>query len=100
MNSTIDHDEIRRWVESRRGTPAFALIKNTRVPMIDFASGLSFIMNVSWEEWFQVFDQERHAFVCKETCDDGLQSRFYQLIPRDLGELARVDLCTGCASDI
>jgi hypothetical protein len=82
LQYTTDHDEIRRWVEERRGNPAFAMVKGNRIPIINFASGLPFVANVTWEEWLRVFEEDHYAFVCKDSRIDGRPSQFCQLVPR------------------
>jgi hypothetical protein len=83
LHWTIDHDEIRKWIEGRGGVPALSVIKETKIPIINFAHGLPHATEVTWEEWFRIFDEDHYAFVCKETRFDGMQSQFCQLIPRD-----------------
>jgi hypothetical protein len=71
--TTTDHDEIRRWVEQHGGTPA-------RVPgtgddngpgrlRIDFPAGAGEdqLEHISWEEWFQEFDENNLAFQYEQT---------------------------------
>ena len=33
---------------------------------------------MSWEEWFQAFDERQLAFVYQETTTDGTQSNFFR----------------------
>jgi hypothetical protein len=93
---TIDHEEIRRWVEERGGRPA--AVKATRkkgdpgIIRIDFPgySGDDTLEPISWDEWFKKFDQSNLAFVYQETTARGQKSNFNKLVSRE-----SVDLKTG-----
>ena len=70
---TTDHDEIRRWAEDRGGRPAH--VKRTGKPddpgilRIDFPgyTGEGSLEEVSWDEWFDKFDERGLAFLYQET---------------------------------
>jgi hypothetical protein len=53
-------------------------------------SGAGKLEPISWEEWFQNFDQNQLALVYEETTSQGQQSSFNKLIGRET-----VDLSTG-----
>src|ERR1051326_273129 len=61
--STTDHDEIRKWAESRNGHPA--TVKRTAkgggagILRIDFPgySGEDTLQEISWDEFFDKFDE-------------------------------------------
>ena len=80
---TRNHDIIRRWAEARGATPA--TIPGTEhdghlgVLRFDFPGfGKGRLQHVSWEEWFQAFDERQLAFVYQETTTDGTQSNFFR----------------------
>ena len=86
--TTTDHDEIRRWVEERGGRPA--RVKDTGssgdpgILRIDFPGrgedeGLE---EISWDEWFDAFEENNLAFVYQDTTAEGETSRFYKLVSR------------------
>jgi len=85
---TTDHDEIRRWAEQRGGRPAH--VKRTGNPddpgilRIDFPgySGEDSLEGISWDEWFDKFDESELAFVYQEKTPDGDESRFSKLVKR------------------
>ena len=85
---TPDHDEIRRWVEKRGGKPA--TVKRTEkggepgVLRVDFPgySGEGELEEISWDDFFEKFEQARLAFVYQETTADGKPSRFSKLVRR------------------
>jgi hypothetical protein len=81
---TTDHDEIRRWTEERGGWPA--TVKATEkggkpgILRIDYPgfSGEDTLDKISWEEFFEAFDQNNLAFLYQDEKD----SRFSKLIDR------------------
>jgi len=86
--TTIDHDEIRRWVEQHGGKPA--VVKGTNggddlgVLRIDFPGGADEdqLEHVSWDAWFRKFDEENLAFVYQEQKASGEDSTFFKLVRR------------------
>lgn len=83
---TRNHDAIRRWVEDRGGAPA--TVGTTRsdddagIIRIDFPgySGGDTLEKISWEEWFEKFDESDLVFLYQETLADGGKSNFNKLI--------------------
>ena len=82
---TIDHDEIREWVEARGGSPA--KVEGTErgreaagLLRIDFPgySGQDTITAIDWDEFFEKFEEEKLAFLY----DPKPNSRFSKLISR------------------
>jgi hypothetical protein len=86
---TTDHEEIRRWAEERGGKPARVKGTGERgdpgLLRIDFPgySGEESLIEISWEEFFKKFEENRLAFLYQETTKDGQISRFNKLISRD-----------------
>ena len=86
--STIDHEEIRRWVEERGGHPA--RVKDTEsknspgLLRIDYPgfSGAASLEAISWDEFFTGFDENNLAFLYQEKTKDGKTSRFSKLVDR------------------
>jgi hypothetical protein len=80
--TTTNHAEIRRWVESKGGSPAH--VKRTGkkddpgVLRIDFPgySGEETLAELSWDEWFRAFDANKLAFVYQPS------TRFSKLVAR------------------
>ena len=85
--TTTDHDEIRRWVEARGGRPAS--VRDTGdgddpgILRIDFGDQDEGLEEISWDEWFQAFDDNNLAFVYQEETSEGEESRFSKLVSRD-----------------
>lgn len=87
---SIDHDEIRDWAETRRGEPA--IVKGTSIIRLDFPgfTGEEKLERISWDEWFQKFDDANLALVFEARTARGQKSNFNKLIGRET-----VDLQTG-----
>ncbi len=82
--TTTDHDEIRRWAESRDGHPA--RVQGTGkggVLRIDFNEPEERLERIDWEEFFRIFDDNRLSFLYQEKAADGSTSRFNKLISRE-----------------
>ncbi|SDD59747.1 hypothetical protein SAMN04487996_101405 [Dyadobacter soli] len=85
--STRDHDTIRSWVEKRGGVPS--VVKGTAgkkggdgILRIDFPgySGEDSLQEISWDEFFQKFDESKLEFLYQETTADGKESRFSKFV--------------------
>jgi hypothetical protein len=84
---TTDHDEIRRWVEARDGQPA--TVKGTGDRGGEHAGLLRIAFTddedlepVSWDDFFDKFDQEKLAFLHQDKTKDGATSRFFKFVER------------------
>jgi hypothetical protein len=81
---TIDHDEIRKWVEAHGGKPAH--VKHTTegndpgVLRIDYPgySGEDTLEEIGWDQWFDWFEKNNLAFLYQEG-----ESRFNKLVRRN-----------------
>lgn len=85
---TTNHDEIRKWVEQRNGKPA--CVRGTGgkndvgMLRINFPgySGEETLEEISWDEFFDKFDDNNLAMVYQEKTTDGTTSRFSKLVDR------------------
>lgn len=85
---TTNHDEIRRWVEQRGGHPA--RVKGTSkgsdegLLRIDFPgySGGDSLEEISWEDFFDKFEEKGLAFLYQDKTAGGEESRFSKLVSR------------------
>jgi hypothetical protein len=89
-HTTTDHDEIRRWAEERGGTPSAVKGTSRRkqdvgMIRIDFPgySGAGKLEPISWDEWFQKFDESKLALVLQDETSDGEKSNFNKLVGRE-----------------
>ena len=87
--TTTDHKTIRQWTEERGGHPA--TIKSTGdeddpgLLRIDFPgySGEDTLEEISWDAFFEKFEENELAFLYQEELKSGEQSRFFKLVKRD-----------------
>jgi hypothetical protein len=86
-NTTTNHDEIRKWVEERGGRPA--VVKGTErgdsaLLRIDYPgySGEDTLEAIEWDEFFEIFDDNKLAFLYQDQTEDGGQSRFSKFVNR------------------
>ncbi len=83
---TTNHEEIRRWVESKGGCPA--RVKGTGrgndpgILRIDYPgfSGVETLERMAWDKWFDAFDKNNLAMVYQPT------SRFSKLVSRETAQ--------------
>jgi hypothetical protein len=87
--TTINHDEIRAWIEARNGTPAaVASTANNDEPGVlrvlfqEQESGNS-LEKISWDDFFKKFEEEKLAFLYQDETKDGKTSRFFKFVQRD-----------------
>lgn len=89
---TTDHEEIKKWVEARGGRPA--RVKRTGgkgdvgLLRIDFPgySGEDSLEEITWEEFFEKFDERELALIYQDKTADGKLSRFSKLVSREAAE--------------
>jgi hypothetical protein len=85
---TTDHDQIRKWVESRGGKPACVKgtgsKKDTGTLRLDFPgySGEGKLQEISWDEFFEQFDASGLALLYQEKTKGGEKSNFNKLVNR------------------
>jgi hypothetical protein len=89
-NTTTDHDEIRKWVEEHDGKPAS--VRDTKaggedagVLRIDFPGGAGEdqLEHISWDDWFEKFEESKLAFLYQQRKASGEDSTFFKLVSRD-----------------
>lgn len=86
--TTTDHDEIRTWVESRGGKPVTVRGTGDKdepgVLRFDFPGGAGGdrLEEISWEEWFEKFDDSDLALLYQDHKADGSESTFFKLVKR------------------
>ncbi len=86
--TTTEHEFIKRWAEERGGWPA-TVIRSVRgkgagILRIDFPGykGEGTLKPVSWDEWFQTFEDRNLAFLYQDKTAAGTLSRFFKLVER------------------
>jgi hypothetical protein len=87
-----DHDEIRKWAEERKASPS--CVKgtggkdDTGMIRLDFPgySGKDSLQEISWDEWFQKFDENGLALLVQDKTAGGQKSNFNKLVSRETVE--------------
>jgi hypothetical protein len=87
---TTDHAKIRKWVEARKGVPVRVQGTGSAVDAgllrIDFPErddrDDDDLEEISWDEFFEKFDEKRLAFVYQEKTAAGVRSRFNKFVER------------------
>ena len=95
-HTTTDHDTIREWAEARDGYPATVADTETKggdpgVLRIDFEDPSEKQPNtpdqglhrITWEDFFEKFDEADVQFLYQEQTSDGGTSRFCKFISKD-----------------
>jgi hypothetical protein len=85
--TTTDHDQIRRWVEARQGTPAAVAATeaddDSGILRVRFSEeSADELETIGWDEFFDKFDEAELAFLYQEQTADGGTSRFHKFIKR------------------
>lgn len=85
--TTTDHETIRRWVQARNGRPAHVRSTSFReepgVLRIQFDSRKDSFESISWEDFFEEFEERNLAFQYREESGGGEQPPFYQFVERE-----------------
>ena len=85
---TTDHETIRKWAEERGATPSTVRgtagdTKGTGVLRMQFPGyGGERLQEISWEEFFEKFDEKNLEFLYQEQTRGGEQSNFFKLVSR------------------
>jgi hypothetical protein len=85
---TTDHEEIRGWAEKRGARPA--RVKGTGDDTKDDPGILRFdlgdpdpsLEEISWNEFFEKFDENELAFLYQDKTASGAESRFSKFVRR------------------
>ncbi|RXJ44344.1 hypothetical protein [Gelidibacter gilvus] len=85
---TDDHDIIKKWTEERYGEPALVegvvdKVKAGEMLRIHFSDNADeTLKDISWELFYEIFDENNLAFLYQEKTIDGVESKFYKFITR------------------
>lgn len=90
--TTRDHDEIRRWAEERGAEPA--CVKGTGgggdigMLRLDFPgySGEESLQHITWDEFFDKFDERNLALLYQEETAGGERSNFNKIVSAETAE--------------
>jgi hypothetical protein len=81
--TTTDRHTIQSWAEARGGRPA--RVRNSGdggILRIDFGEPEGELEEISWEEFFTIFDDNDLAFLHQDRTADGGESRFNKFVER------------------
>lgn len=87
-----DHDEIRRWAEERdaqpacvRGTGSNTGPSDIGMIRLDFPgyTGADSLSPVTWDDWFEVFDDRGLGLLVQDKTAGGQRSNFNKLVSRE-----------------
>lgn len=89
-NQTHDHRVIKDWAEQRQAVPA--KIKGTgsgsdegilRIHFPKHSKSNADFEEISWEDFFQEFDEQKLDFLYQDKTKEGETSTFHKFIKRD-----------------
>lgn len=89
-----DHDQIRKWAEERGAKPACVRGTGDKNDIgmlrLDFPgySGQDSLEHISWEDWFQKFDERKLALLHQDETAGGAKSNFNKLVSRETADAA------------
>lgn len=86
--TTTDLEEIKKWTAERDGKPGKVKTgagKDSGILRIDFPgySGEDSLEEISWDEWYKIFNKNKLAFLYQDKTADGKESRFFKLVERE-----------------
>jgi hypothetical protein len=86
--TTTDLKVIKKWAEEREGKPTKVKGvggEDDGIIRIDFPgySGEDSLEDISWEEWYKIFQDRKLAFLYQDETSSGKESRFFKLVNRD-----------------
>lgn len=91
---TTNHDEIREWAEARGGRPAVVGSTQSKdsigIIRIEFPDAPNAkddnLEKISWDEFFEKFDESNLALFYQEETAKGQRSNFNKLVGRETAE--------------
>lgn len=79
--TTQDHDTIRNWADARGGQPS--TVAGEEILRIDFGDPEDGLEAVSWETFFQIFEEKGLALLYQDFTVSGEESRFCKFVLPD-----------------
>ncbi len=86
-HTTTDHKKIQKWAEDREGKPAVveSTAKNggglLRINFPGYAEDN--LKDITWDEFFEIFDKSDLEFLYQEELKDGSESRFFKFVNKE-----------------
>ena len=88
-NTTTDHETIRQWAEARGAKPSAVKGtgggEDTGIIRLDFPgySGEGRLEEISWDDFFEKFEESKLALIYQDETTDGKKSNFNKLVSRE-----------------
>ncbi len=84
-NTTTDHSTIKTWIQDRDGRPA--VVRDTAnggggVLRIDYGEEDEELASISWDDFFNIFEENDLAFLYQDETNEGDESRFSKFVQR------------------
>ena len=85
--TTTDHSVIRKWIEARQGAPS--VVRGTEgrdgegIIRVECDRAQDKLEEISWDDFFAVFEDRKLAFLHQDKTADGQVSRFFKFVKRD-----------------
>ena len=84
--TTHDHAAIKAWTEERKGRPSRVAQEggdeHSGILRIDFQEPDDKLEEISWEEFFEIFDNSKLEFLHQDKTAAGKISRFNKFVSR------------------
>ena len=81
--TATDHTTVRKWAAARDGKPARVKTGGEGGTLrIDFGEKEPHLEAISWEQFFEVFDEDELAFLYQDKTSSGDTSRFNKFVNR------------------
>ncbi|MBA2409070.1 MAG: hypothetical protein H0V62_04620 [Gammaproteobacteria bacterium] len=85
--TTTDHEEIRAWVAARDGVPATVASTADKEPgvlrvLFQAQQSGDALEEISWDDFFEKFEEEKLAFLYQSETKQGERSRFFKFVNR------------------
>lgn len=101
---TTDHDTIRKWAEERKGRPSCVRGTGNKGDIgmlrINFPgySGEDSLEEISWQDWFEKFDERGLALLYQEQTAEGAKSNFNKIVSRETAAEREEDSSKGASA--
>jgi anaerobic selenocysteine-containing dehydrogenase len=86
--TTTERDVIKKWIEERNGHPAVVRAteddrKSGGLLRVEFRDPEDKLREIDWDEFFEVFEENKLAFLHQDKTADGKTGRFNKFINRE-----------------
>jgi hypothetical protein len=89
---STDHEEIQQWAEERGAKPAYVRGTGGKGDIgmlrLDFPgfTGEDSLEHITWDEWFEKFDERHLALLFQEETASGQKSNFNKIVSRETAQ--------------